>query len=187
MDSLDALDEVMWAIDMPGVGYAGGKSSSAGFKVRDKVRAPKAVVLDDFLISGTGYFGNEASDGTMYVNAAVLLVVPPADARFDPQGGAFRWRSLPSREEAEAGSVDLSFFAGVARGLPPSEEEKAAVQRLNKFKRRKPWKVKGRNTEARIEREERIREEREYMRMEYGSGGSDSEGGYGSDPGCMVM
>ena len=91
--------------------------------------APQAVVLDDIFVSADGYYGNEASHGTVYAEAAVVLEVPGGEHR-----GRFAGVGAPSLEAGPGAGL----FAGCRRGLLPHEEEQAAKRRLRQFSKGRP-------------------------------------------------
>ena len=60
-----------WLIDFKGKDYCGALI----------LKPPKQVVLTTYILSETGYFGNEASEGTIYCSAAIVLQIHAAEDR----------------------------------------------------------------------------------------------------------
>jgi hypothetical protein len=97
----DIEDSVTWCIDRAGA-WGGGP------------KAPRAPILDDVFVSGTGYFGNEAGQGTIYVSTVLLVHVPEATER-------------------DLNSLSVEDAPVVRAGLSADEEEKAAQEKLRVF------------------------------------------------------
>lgn len=68
-----ALDEVLWIVPRPNT-----KMEHSG-----SAKMPAAQLLEDVLYSGTGWFGNEATSTAFYAYAAILVMVPQYDRRFE--------------------------------------------------------------------------------------------------------
>lgn len=136
----EGLSSVEWCIPLKGSGIGG-------------IRPPKSLLLTDIFISGTGYFGNESSNSTVYVNAAIVMQVPvvgegvrvgvqaPASAYKDPRDELKVVEAEEKVEEKEEKSVithdieapgtlmgvlEPSVFKGALKGAEkPVEEEQA--------------------------------------------------------------
>ena len=76
-ESSSLFGGISWAI---GFSLKDGKSAPGAKNLSISERPPIGKVLDDIFMSGTGYFGNEASSGSIYNNVAIVIDVPPFDS-----------------------------------------------------------------------------------------------------------
>ncbi len=95
----DNLEGMPWCLALPCSGGPG----------------PRGVVLDDFWCSNTGYFGNEASPGTLYAHAGLVIRVPPVAQR-------------TARMEAMAPDAFRGAFEAVRGGAAAPDEAAAAAE-----------------------------------------------------------
>jgi hypothetical protein len=75
----DLFDGINWAI---GFSLNNGQSAPGAKDLSHDERPPIGMVLDDIWMSGTGYFGNEASSGSIYSNVAIVIEIPEAESEF---------------------------------------------------------------------------------------------------------
>lgn len=111
-ESDEMLGSLEWVIGLPGRdgGYFPAPAS-----------IPRAKILDDVSVSGTGYFGNEASDGCVYAQCAITIEIPEYSERIE---------MLPTDANAV---ISLSALDKTRAGCSKRVEETAAEERLSEF------------------------------------------------------
>jgi hypothetical protein len=92
---------------------------------------PQAKLLDAF-VSGTGYFGNEAGEGTIYAQCAVLVHMP----RYDTE----ERNTATSLAYAAAFGTPLptEAFVNTRAGVTVETEEQVARERYEEYSRSHP-------------------------------------------------
>jgi transcriptional regulator with XRE-family HTH domain len=115
---------------------------------------PRGVLLDDVTMSATGYFGNEACEGTIYQRCAVILSVPdstsPLRQRFlNADGAAIKRAKVENAAEASIvldayGTPDLvnitllKKLINIPIGPDNRTEEMQSRQRLSRYEKGRP-------------------------------------------------
>lgn len=109
------IDDVTWLLSLPH-GVSGA--------INENGMIPQAPLLEAY-VSSSGYFGNEAGEGCVYAQCAVILDIPAADSAARSRAAS---APLPPPEA----------FAHTRAGLPADVEVKQAEQRLEAFEKKHP-------------------------------------------------
>ena len=107
----EGLDDVEWAIEMPS-------------QERHCDAVPIARVMEA-MVSATGYFGNEACDGCIYAQCAIVLTIPE---ECDEERN-----KVIERATQMSTALPEQIFESTRRGLPVAEELQAAQARFRAF------------------------------------------------------